>query len=194
MNRQFSQFGKCCFWKGKNVKECNTTKLFRHLENVDLLRLWFSITDKNKFPQYWIDQVFESFIDAINTLSSELSTYKTEWRWDKLNSRAYPHFPFSRTTIKRLFFNEYPYGGSKNTIDTCLYSHSDSLYKAIKSYIPIGEHFDCKHSSSFKMVVDLGNSTSSRYSLDTGASESILSEFYFNMNSKISNRELLPLW
>jgi len=66
-----------------------------------------------------------TFLESISILQTKISSVKFNWKWHIMHSREYPHFPFSWTSIRRFFFLEYPYGGSKNTIDSCLYYLSD---------------------------------------------------------------------
>lgn len=122
-------------------------------------------------------------IKAIKYLNKNVSNRKYAWKWHVLHTKSYPHFPFSNTSIKWFFMLKHPYGGSKNTIDTCLYYMSDFQK----------ESFNWIHSSGLKLVIDMGNYTENKYSIDTGVSESLLSQFYFNMNPSFTNKTLTPL-
>ena len=90
-----------------------------------IFSLWDYYTMLNNTNQEIVEKVANSLVQSIATLENMISRFKENWKWKLLHSRAYPHFPFSRTSLNRFFSLHQTYGGSKNTIDTCLYYLSD---------------------------------------------------------------------
>jgi len=61
---------------------------------------------------------------------------------------------------------------------------SQNVATSLNEKVPLKSYFQCKHTSSFKMIIDLGDLSANAWSLDTGISENIMSEFYFNMQAQ----------
>lgn len=60
-----------------------------------------------------VDWLLKSFKETTRTLTQRYSSNPLDWKWKTIHKKSYPHFPFSRTIIKRFFFLQHSYGGSK---------------------------------------------------------------------------------
>ena len=120
-----------------------------------------------------------SLNQTIEYLHSKYS--KSEMTWGNFHQHYYKNNPFGQTPLKYFFDKSIPAAGNQNTInmgDYLLWDFENSKFRSM-------------YSANLKLVAELGVGV--YYSIDTGNSDSIFSEFYFNMNERHLSQNLYPM-
>lgn len=112
--------------------------------------------------------------------------------WGDLHRMKYPNIPFTRTFLKLFYDREVRASGNFNTVNVAGFKFSkfeaktgESVYEAL---LDPKREFAAGHSANLKIISPMNGTIF--YSIDTGVSESIFSENYFNMNERHLDNDL----
>ena len=111
----------------------------------------------------------QSFNDAVTLLEELQGSGPGNWDWGGLHSVVFDH-PMGRQSPLHMLFNRGPvhFGGSTHTV--------------ANARVSLSEPFRVVTGTSFRMIVELGDWTTSLATIPTGASGHPLSKHYFDQN------------
>lgn len=118
---------------------------------------------------------------AWNLLSNAVSKNPDDWRWGAIHKHFYEHLPFSLIPgFKYFWHREVEANGSRRTITFALY---DYYLHDLENKIFLRSNF----AANFRAAIDMASfDEPEKYptymSIDTGASQSVFSPHYFDMN------------
>ena len=121
--------------------------------------------------------LYLGFEEAVAYLTVKFGESVSEWKWGKIHKTEYTHMPFSETSLKWFFHRTNENSpGSSDSINVAGWYQADFEKKQC----------DAQHTAGYRMTVDMSNKEGT-YSLETGVSGMMNSQYYFNMNENHLN-------
>ena len=173
--------------------------------NSFIINLYDSVAnDPNYNIKFWtqfngtkVSSCPELFSKALIHAVEYLEPYKArdKVKWRSFHKSLYPNIPFSQTILKPIFERLVPDGGSWNTVHMCWFDYWDFE----------DNKFNWKVSANNKLIVEMNVNIAPKssnqtiiyndvhYSIESGASENVLSSYYFNMNKRHVRNNLYSL-
>ena len=167
---------------------CFDSFIFTILENLD--------KDPNFMHEYCVQEndtitknaciwnLVRGLNESVEFLKSEFGPNQADWKWGKLHNIEYEHSPFSSTPL-RFLFNRYTEAPGS--------AHSVNVGKWFYTMFEKEKRFHADHVPVLRIGFDFGTNEG-YYSLETGNSGNILSDFYFNMNERHIKNEPYPMY